>query len=209
MWPFPIRWDVVHRPNLISPGTRVVNQWQIGRALTGELNLNPPIKALFVYNCNPVTQAAEQDKIVAGLAREDLFTVVSEQFMTDTADYADIVLPATTQIENLDLMFSWGHTYVTLNVPVIAPLGEAVPNTELFRRLAARMGFGEECFQLSDEQLTMEVLEWSAPVMQEIDMDLLKQQGYAKLRIDPVPHAEGNFPTPSGKCEFLSSIESR
>lgn len=207
MWPFPIRGEVVHRPNFIKPGTRVVNQWQLGRALTGELTLDPPIKALFVYNCNPVTQSAEQDKIVAGLAREDLFTVVSEQFMTDTADYADIVLPSTTQVENLDLMFSWGHTYVTLNVPAIAPLGEAIPNTELFRRLAARMGFEDDCFKLSDEELAMEVLDWSAPVMQNMDMDLLKQQGYAKLDVNLVPHAEGNFPTPSGKCEFLSSMK--
>ena len=110
MWPFPIRWDVVHRPHFIKPGTRVLNQWQLGRILTEEVPLDPPVKALFVYNCNPVTQAAEQNKIIEGLAREDLFTVVSEHFFTDTADYADIVLPATTQVENLDLMFSWGHT---------------------------------------------------------------------------------------------------
>lgn len=207
MWPFPIKWDVVHHPEFIKPGTRVINEWRLGSALTGELNLDPPIKALFVYNCNPVTQSSEQEKIVAGLSREDLFTVVSEQFMTDTADFADIVLPATTQVENLDLMFSWGHVYLTLNIPAIAPLGEAVPNTELFRRLAARMGFEDECFKLSDEQMALEVLDWSAPVVQGIDMDLLKQQGYAKLKIDPKPHAEGNFPTPSGKCEFLSSMQ--
>ena len=207
MWPFPIRWEVVHRPEFIQPGTRLINLWQLGAALTGEMSLDPPIKALFVYNCNPVTQSAEQDKIVAGLAREDLFTVVSEHFMTDTADYADILLPATTQVENLDLMFSWGHTYVTLNQPAIAPLGEAVPNTELFRRLAARMGFEEECFKLTDEQLAMEVLDWSAPVMQDMSMELLQQQGYGKLKVDLVPHAEGNFPTPSGKCEFLSTAK--
>jgi anaerobic selenocysteine-containing dehydrogenase len=207
MWPFPIRWDVVHHPEFIKPGTRVINLWQLGAALTGELNLNPPIKALFVYNCNPVTQVAEQEKIVAGLAREDLFTVVSEHFMTDATDYADIVLPATTQVENLDLMFSWGHTYVTLNMPAIAPLGEAIPNTELFRRLAARMGFEEECFKLSDAEMAMAVLDWSAPVLKEVDMDLLKKQGYAKLNIDLVPHAQGNFPTPSGKCEFVSSAK--
>lgn len=207
MWPFPIRGEAVHHPEFIKPGTRVVNQWQLGQVLTGELNLDPPVKALFVYNCNPVTQAAEQDKIVAGLMREDLFTVVSEHFLTDTADYADIVLPATTQVENLDLMFSWGHTYVTLNLPAIAPPGEAISNTELFRRLAARMGFTEECFQLSDEEMAMEVLDYSAPTMQGITMDLLKQQGYAKLKIDLVPHKEGNFPTPSGKCEFVSSMQ--
>jgi len=107
-----IRWDVVHRPHFIKPGTRVINQWQIGQALTGDLDLNPPVNVF----TNPVTQAAEQDKIVAGLSREDLFTVVSEHFMTDTADYADIVLPATTQVENLDLMFSWGHIR-DLNMP--------------------------------------------------------------------------------------------
>jgi anaerobic selenocysteine-containing dehydrogenase len=204
MWPFPIRWEVVHRPEFIKPGTRVLNQWQLGQTLTGELD--PPIKGLFVYNCNPVTQAAEQDKIVAGLSREDLFTVVSEQFMTDTADYADILLPATTQVENLDLMFSWGHTYVTLNMPAIEPLGEAIPNIELFRRLATRMGFEDECFKLSDEQMALEVLDWSAPVLEGVDMNLLKQQGFAKLKIDLVPHVEGNFPTPSGKCEFLSAM---
>ncbi len=207
MWPFPIRWDVVHRPHFIKPGTRVLNQWQLGRILTGEVPLDPPVKALFVYNCNPVTQAAEQEKIIKGLAREDLFTVVSEHFFTDTADYADIVLPATTQVENLDLMFSWGHTYVTLNNAAIQPIGEAVPNTELFRRLAKRMGFEDECFQLSDEQLVMEVLDWSSPVMEGIDLELLKSKGFAKLKIEAVPHAEGNFPTPSGKCEFLSGMK--
>lgn len=207
MWPFPIRWDVVHHPEFIRPGTRVINLWQLGAALTGEMNLSPPVKALFVYNCNPVTQVAEQEKVVAGLAREDLFTVVSEHFMNDVADYADIVLPATTQVENLDLMFSWGHTYVTLNMPAIAPLGEAIPNTELFRRLAARMGFEDECFQLSDEDMAMAVLDWSAPVLKEVDMDLLKRQGYAKLNIDLVPHAQGRFPTPSGKCELRSSAK--
>jgi anaerobic selenocysteine-containing dehydrogenase len=207
MWPFPIRWDVIHHPEFIRSGTRVINLWQLGAALTGEMDLSPPIKALFVYNCNPVTQVAEQEKIVAGLAREDLFTVVSEHFMNDVADYADLVLPATTQVENLDLMFSWGHTYVTLNMPAIAPLGEAIPNTELFRRLAARMGFEDECFKLSDEEMAMAVLDWSAPVLKEVDMDLLKRQGYAKLNIDLVPHAQGNFPTPSSKCEFLASAK--
>ena len=206
LFPFPVRWEALHQTQFIKPSIRIINLWQLGQALTGELSLDPPIKALFVYNCNPVTQSAEQDKIVAGLAREDLFTVVSEHFLTDTADYADIVLPATTQIENLDVMFSWGHTYVTLNQPAIAPLGESVPNTELFRRLAARMGFEDRWFQLSDEEMALEVYDWSAPVLEGIDMDLLKQQGYAKLKVNLVPHAEGNFPTLSGKCEFLSSI---
>jgi len=206
MWPFPIKWERLHHAEFIQPGTRVLNQWQLGATLTGETHLDPPIKALFVYNCNPVTQNPEQEKVIAGLEQEDLFTVVSEQFLTDTADYADILLPATTQIENLDLMFSWGHTYLTLNMPAIAPLGEAVSNTELFRRLAAKMGFADECFQLGDEEIALGLMDWSAPVLQGIDMAKLKQDGYAKLKIDPVPHATGNFPTATGKCEFLSSM---
>jgi anaerobic selenocysteine-containing dehydrogenase len=110
VWAFPVKWDVLMRPDFIRPGTRVINQFRLGPALTGELGLEPPIRALFVYNSNPVVVAPEQDKTVAGLSREDLFTVVSEQFMIDTADFADIVLPATTQLEQLDIMFSWGHT---------------------------------------------------------------------------------------------------
>src|SRR5919201_2002930 len=147
VWAFPVKWDGLMRPDWITPGTRVVNQFRLGPALTGELGLDPPIKALFVYNTNPVVVCPQQDKLVAGLKRDDLFTVVSEQFLTDTAELADLVLPATTQLEQLDIMFSWGHLYLSLNQPAIAPLGEAVPNTELFRRLAARMGFDDDCFR--------------------------------------------------------------
>jgi anaerobic selenocysteine-containing dehydrogenase len=118
-----------------------------------------------VYNSNPMVVCPEQDKVAAGLAREDLFTVVSDHFLTDTARYADIVLPATTQLEQHDIMFSWGHFYVTLNTPAIEPLGEAVPNTELFRRLAARMGFTEPCFTRTDEEMIAEAFDWSAPAM--------------------------------------------
>jgi anaerobic selenocysteine-containing dehydrogenase len=210
VWAFPVKWDVLMRPDFIRPGTRVINQFRLGPALTGELGLEPPIRALFVYNSNPVVVAPEQDKTVAGLSREDLFTVVSEQFMTDTADFADIVLPATSQLEQLDLMFSWGHLYLSLNQPAIAPLGEAIANTELFRRLAARMGFDDPCFQRSDEQTVGESLDWSAPALQGIDLDLLRRAGYARLNLGTpdtyAPHAEGNFPTPSGKCEFVSSM---
>ncbi len=117
-----------------------MNQFLLGDALTGDLGLDPPLKALLVYNSNPVVVCPDQEKLIEGLQREDLFTVVSEQFMTDTADYADIVLPATTQLEQDDIMFSWGHLYVTYNHRAIEPIGEAVPNTELFRRLAARDG---------------------------------------------------------------------
>jgi anaerobic selenocysteine-containing dehydrogenase len=210
IWAFPIKWETLLRPDFIRPGTRVINQFRLGPALTGELGLTPPIKALMVYNSNPVLVAPEQDKIVAGLAREDLFTVVSEQFMTDTADLADLVLPATTQLEQFDVMFSWGHLYLSLNQPAIQPLGEAIANTELFRRLAARLGFTDRCFTRSDEQIAAEALDWSAPALQGIDLERLRRDGYARLRVGTpdtfAPHAEGNFPTPSGKTEFVSSL---
>lgn len=127
LWAFPVKWDTLMRPEWITPNTRVLNQWRLGPALTGEMDLDPPIKSLFMYNSNPLVVAPEQSKILAGLAREDLFTVVSEQFMTDTALQVDIVLPATTQLEQYEIMFSWGHFYLSLNQPAIEPLGEAVP----------------------------------------------------------------------------------
>ena len=115
-----------------------MNMVRLAHALN---DLDPPVHALVVYNSNPATTAPDSTRVEQGLAREDLFTVVLEHFLTDTARYADVVLPATTQVEHLDLMFSWGHIYVTYNEPAIAPVGEAVPNTEIFRRLARAMGF--------------------------------------------------------------------
>jgi anaerobic selenocysteine-containing dehydrogenase len=209
LWAFPVNWEAFMRPDLLTPGTRIVNQFLLGQALTGELGLDPPIQALMVYNSNPVVVCPDQAKLVAGLEREDLFTVVSEQFLTDTAQFADIVLPATTQLEQLDIMFSWGHFYVSLNQPAIAPCGEAVPNTELFRRLAARMGFSDDCFQRTDEQMVREAFDWSAPAMQGITVESLQRTGWARLNLPDAdhyaPHAEGGFPTPSGKVEFVSA----
>ena len=208
IWAFPMKWDDISRPDLIPEGTPVINQWRLGPALTGELGRE--IASLFVYNANPAVVAPEQEKVLRGLAREDLFTVVSEHFVTDTARYADIVLPATTQLEQFDIMFSWGHLYLTLNEPAIAPLGEAVPNTELFRRLARAMGFDEPFWRRSDEEMALDALDWSNPVLEGIDLDVLRETGYARLKVgspdDFVPHREGNFPTPSGKVEFESSI---
>ncbi len=210
LWAFPVNWPALLHPELATPGTRVVNQFLLGRALTGELGLHPPVTALMVYNSNPVVVCPEQDKMIAGLSREDLFTVVSEHFLTDTARYADLMLPATTQLEQHDIMFSWGHLYVTLNTPAIEPVGEAISNTELFRRLAARMGFTEECFTRTDEQMMAEAFDWSAQAMAGISLESLRQSGWARLNLPPAdqyaPHAEGNFPTPSGKVEFRSSI---
>lgn len=210
LWAFPVKWDVLQRPDLIRPGTRVLNQWLLGPALTGELELDPPVKALFVYNSNPMVVAPQQEKIRAGLAREDLFTVVSEQFLTDTADYADIVLPATTQLEQFDIMFSWGHFYVSLNQPAIEPLGEAVPNVEMFRRLTERMGLPDDWYCLSEEEMAVAAYDWTSPAMEGITLDLLKEKGWARLNVPDADHyapfAEGGFPTPSGKCEFRSSL---
>jgi anaerobic selenocysteine-containing dehydrogenase len=210
IWAFPVRWDALTRPDWIRPGTPVVNQWRLGQALTGELELDTPIRSLMVYNSNPMVVAPEQAKLEQGLSREDLFTVVSEQFLTDTARFADIVLPATTQLEQFDIMFSWGHLYMTLNEPAIAPLGEAVPNTELFRRLARAMGFDDPFWAMADEDMAQMAFDWTSPALQGIDLATLRVKGYARLNLgspdDFVPHREGNFPTPSGKCEFKSSM---
>ncbi|MQA13087.1 MAG: molybdopterin-dependent oxidoreductase [Pseudonocardiaceae bacterium] len=209
LWAFPVNWGSFMRPDLLTPGTRVVNQFHLGRALTGEMDLDPPVKAVMVYNSNPVVVCPEQDKVVTGLAREDLFTVVSEQFLTDTAEFADIVLPATTQLEQLDIMFSWGHFYVSLNMPAIEPQGEAVPNTELFRRLATRMGMDDPALQRTDEEMVADAFDWSSPAMAGISYESLRETGWARLNLpsadEYAPHAEGGFPTPSGKCEFASS----
>ncbi len=203
----PSRGDLISRPDFIRPGTRVVNQIQLGAALTGDLD--PPIKALFVYNCNPMVTVPDQQAVARGLARDDLFVVVSEQFQTDTADYADILLPASTQLEQFELVYSWGQFFLGLSEPAIEPLGESVPNAELFRRLAATFGFNEPYFRRSDEEIAHDAIDWDHPTLDGIDMALLKRDGYARLNVgDPdtrLPHAEGNFPTPSGKCEFLSS----
>ena len=210
LWAFPVNWEVMHRPDLLKPGTRVLNQWRLGAALSGEMPLDPPIRALFVYNSNPLVVAPDQLRLKQGLAREDLFTVVSEHFLTDTARYADLVLPATTQVEQLDLMFSWGHFYLTLNQPSIAPRGEAVSNAELFRRLSRTMGFDDPFFQRSDEQILRESMDWSSPALQGITLDQLRREGYARLSLPPAdqyaPHAQGNFPTPSGKLEIKASM---
>jgi anaerobic selenocysteine-containing dehydrogenase len=154
----------------------------------------PKIEALVVYNSNPVAVAPESPKVVRGFAREDLFTVVLEHFMTDTADHADYVLPATTQLEHLDVHTSYGHTYAMINEPAIAPLGEAKPNTQIFRELAVRMGFDDPCFGDDDEALARNAF---GP---EIDFGALRAQGWIKLPIPEAPLADGRFPTPSGKC---------
>jgi anaerobic selenocysteine-containing dehydrogenase len=210
IWAFPVKWEVLMRPDLQPEKMRVLNSWRLGPALTGELGFDPPIKALFVYNANPMAMVTEQAKLEQGLEREDLFTVVSEHFLTDTARYADIVLPATTQLEQKDLMFSWGHLYLSYNNPAIEPLGEAVSNTELFRRLAKAMGIEDPSFYRNDDEIIEASLDWTNPALQGITLEDVKAKGYARLTLpsadDWAPHREGNFPTPTGKCEFKSTI---
>ncbi len=177
----------------------------IGNALLEERN--PPIRAIYVYNSNPVAVAPESAKVAAGFAREDLFCVVHEIFHTDTADYADILLPATTQLEQTDVHTSYGHLYVQANNPAIAPLGEAKPNTEVFRLLASRMGFTEPCLYDSDDALAQQAFAATHPHAAGLDWETLKRDGWQRLGVPEqyAPFAEGKFPTPSGKCEFYSA----
>ena len=189
-------------PELLAGRTpRTVNMTSIGDALlrTASNEFGPAIEALIVYNSNPVAIAPDSAKVVAGFARTDLFTVVLEQFQTDTADYADYILPATTQLEHWDVHKSYGHTDVLLNRPAIAPVGECKPNTQIFRELAQHMGFTEPCF--SDDDLAL----CRAAFGSSIDFDELLQTGFASQHLPTAPFAAGGFPTPSGKCEFFSA----
>jgi anaerobic selenocysteine-containing dehydrogenase len=195
----------LERPDLLAGRKpRVINHAQLGEALTAA---EPPVKAVIVYNNNPVAVCPESEKVLAGFRREDLFCVVMDSFLTDTADYADLVLPATTQLEHYDVHKSYGHLYAVANNPAIAPVGESLPNSEVFRRLAARMGFDEPCFRDSDEDLCRTALASQAPRMQGIDWEGMKKSGWQRLNVPAryAPFAEGGFPTPSGKCEFYSA----
>ncbi|WP_439623103.1 molybdopterin-containing oxidoreductase family protein [Gemmata sp.] len=246
------------RPDLIPKGTRTVNMIQLAEALHGELP-GPPVQALFVYNSNPAAVAPDQSRVLSGLMRDDLFTVVHDQFQTDTADYADIVLPATSQLEHFDLHATYGHLYVQANNPAIAPLGEAKPNTDVFRLLGAAMGFEPELFAETDEELARRCMgasvptplvgeggresssgrvrggangegeaypspggeapppspargegESQHPALAGITLEATKA-GPVRFKVPRgwAPFAEGNFPTPSGKCELYSDREGR
>jgi anaerobic selenocysteine-containing dehydrogenase len=212
---YPFNGAYLERPDLIPPGTRTVNMVQLAEALAGELP-GPPVRALFVYNSNPAAVCPDQAKVTHGLKRDDLFTVVHDQFQTDTADYADILLPATTQLEHFDIHGSYGHLYVQVNHPAIAPLGEAKPNTEVFRLLAQAMGFEEELFQVSDEELARQSMRdgggYVHPPREAFDsipFERLMANGPVRLNLpaDWAPFAEGGFGTPSGKCELYSARE--
>ena len=209
---YPFDNDALERPDLIPPGTRTINMSQLAKALHGELP-GPPVRAIYVYNSNPAAICPDQSRVLQGLLREDLFTVVHEQFQTDTADYADIVLPATTQLEHFDIHGSYGHLFVQTNEPAISPLHEAKSNTDVFRLLAAKMGFEPELFDVSDEDLARDSMQMNGhakyPPPQAfvgISLDRLKREGPIRLNLPAnyLPFAEGNFGTPSGKCELYS-----
>ena len=201
---YPVDTAALERPDLIRGRPRTINMSTIGDALNAS---EPPVRAIFVYNSNPVAVAPESAKVVRGFARDDLFVVVHDLFRTDTADYADLLLPATSQLEHLDVHGSYGHLHVQANNPSIAPLGEALPNTELFRRLAAAMGYDEPCFRESDDDLARRAFRADDPRIAGWDWDAVKRDGFRRLALPDAyaPFAQGGFPTPSGRCEFSSA----
>ena len=199
---FPVDRAALQRPDLLGEHRpRTLNMITVGDDLLRESSpeFGPKIEALIVYNSNPVAVAPESGKVVQGFLRDDLFTVVLEHFQTDTADHADYILPATTQLEHWDIHTSYGHTDVLLNRPAIAPVGQARTNTDIFRALAARMGFSDPCF--ADDDLTL----CRAAFGKAVDFQQLLDQGFATLSVPEAPFAQGGFPTPSGRCEFHSA----
>ncbi|MFL6660154.1 MAG: molybdopterin-dependent oxidoreductase, partial [Massilia sp.] len=204
---FPLNKSVMQRPDLLKQSVRTINMTTIGDDLLKPTSpeFGPQIEAVIVYNANPLAIAPDSDKVMQGFLREDLFTVVLEHFQTDSADYADILLPATTQLEHIDAHNAYGHLYMMANNAAIAPMGEAKPNTEIFRLLAARMGFTDPCFQETDDQLAAQAFDNKDVRGIHFDWDSLKRKGWQKLNMPDAPFAEGGFPTPSGKCEFYSA----
>ncbi len=208
VWEHPYKFDTICRPDLIPKGTRVVNALQLGRVLLSEnIDKNKPIRSMMCWNANPVTQSPETEKIIKGLKRDDLFLVSAEHFISDTASYADILLPSSMGAEHEDIILSWGHLYLTYNEKCLEAPGETKSNYEIFRILAKKFNFEEEQFKWNDEECLKNYVDWDAPACDGIDLNYLKKNGYARLNVgtkdDRVPHKEGNFPTPSGKCQFI------
>jgi anaerobic selenocysteine-containing dehydrogenase len=205
---FTFNKAALERPD-IGPPARTINMIRLGDALTmPDAGIGgPPVKAMIVYNSNPAAVAPDRNAVLRGLAREDLFTVVIEHFQTDTADWADIVLPATTQLEHWDIHFAYGHHYVSLNRPAIAPIGEAKPNSEIFRLLAERMGMTDPIMRDDDLALIRQALATESPKLQGVTFDRLLEHGWVRLNVPTpfLPYAAGKFSTPSGKCEFYSA----
>jgi len=193
---FSVNSEALERPDLIPHGTRTINMSRFGEALN-ETD-DPPVKAVIVYNSNPGSVAPDRESVLRGLRRQDLFTVVLEHFQTDTADYADVLLPATTQLEHDDIHKAYGHIYWMYNQRAIEPLGEALPNSEIFRRLAATMGLNHPSLRESDEEMMRQVYP---------DLDELRARGYIRLDVG-APHrpfrSGTKLRTKSGKIEIES-----
>jgi anaerobic selenocysteine-containing dehydrogenase len=196
-----ISTDPLEREDLRPCPVRTINMSRLGEALTDPA-LDPPVKALVCWNSNPAAIAPDEERVLEGLRREDLFTVVLEQFLTDTAEHADVVLPATTQLEHLDVLFSWGHHYVTWNEPAIEPVGEAKPNTEVFRLLAEHIGLDDPCFRESDAEL-------ADALLADFEENGLRERGWTKVDLGqgPVPHADGGFGTETGRVALHARYE--
>ncbi len=184
---------------------RIVNMSELGKALTA-LD-HPPVQAMVVYNSNPAAIAPNQNLVLKGMCRDDLFTVVLEQFQTDTADHADILLPVTTFLEHTDLYLAYGHYYLQLARPALPAPGETKSNVEIFRLLAERIGFEDTCFQDSEDDMIRTLLNSDHPFVKGITLEQLDREHSVRLKISPqgqpfLPFAQGGFGTPSGKCEF-------
>jgi anaerobic selenocysteine-containing dehydrogenase len=222
---FALNDDSLKRPDLMNAAlgrdARVLNMVELGRVLNAVDD--PPVKALFVYNSNPAAVCPNHNEVIRGLRRPDLFTVVHEQFFTDTTDYADIVLPATTFFEHKDLQKAYGHYYLQMSEQAIAPLGECRPNVEVFRGLAERLGFEQDCFRESVDQMIDAALTSDDPWMRGISRQRLEAESHVRLNLDSngsdlakdagagapsappfLPFAHGGFRTPSGKAELYS-----
>jgi anaerobic selenocysteine-containing dehydrogenase len=204
---YPVQAAALTRPDMTPAGTRTINMSALGKALDPELD--PPVKALYVYNSNPAAVAPDQNDVLRGLAREDLFVAVHDLFQTDTVDWADIVLPATTVLEHTDILKSYGHLHLAVNRPAIEPLGECRSNTQVFRDLAARMGLTDSRLFETDDALMEQAFNWSHPRLEGITLERLNRETSVRLNVpaDWAPFAEGGFPTRSGKCEFYSETE--
>jgi anaerobic selenocysteine-containing dehydrogenase len=205
----------LERPDLMQKSlgrpARVINMVELGKALN-EVN-DPPVKALFVYNSNPAAVCPNHNEVIRGLLRPDLFTVVHEQFFTDTTDYADIVLPATTFFEHKELQSAYGHYYLQVSNQALAPVGECRSNVEVFRALAKGLGFEDECFRDSVENMIDQALDSENPWLKGLNRDRLEKEGHIRLNFggngkessEPfLPFAQGNFRTASGKAELYN-----
>ena len=199
-------YSVLERPDLMpTPAPRIINMIQLGRALT-DPTLTPPVRSLYVYSSNPAAVCPDQTLVLRGLAREDLFTVVHEQVLTDTAHYADIVLPATTSMEHLDLYRSFGQLTLQLARPALAPQGEAKSNWETSGLLARAMGVAETHYAKGDERLIREFLAKGDASVRGVTWEQLDRDGWVRVNLPRpyMPFANG-APTPSGKVEFYSA----